>query len=94
MSKDCDVPIIALAQLNREAEGRANPEPTMRDLREAGGIEAAADTVALLHRNTADPQLAGTLSWLIAKARFGKVCTFQTKFEGEFSRVTDFPVYR
>ena len=55
---------------------------------EAGGIEAAADTAALLHRNTADPQLAGTLSWLIAKARFGKVCTFQPKFEGESRSVS------
>lgn len=94
MSKDLDVPIVALAQLNREAEGRANPEPTMRDLREAGGIENAADNIALLHRVTSDPQMERTLSWLIAKARFGRVCTFQTMFEGEFSRVSDFPVYR
>jgi replicative DNA helicase len=94
LSKDCDVPVVALAQLNREAEGRAIPEPTMRDLREAGGIEAAADNIALLHRNTSDPQAQRTLSWLLAKARYGKVCTFQTQFEGEFSRVSDYPVYR
>jgi replicative DNA helicase len=94
LSKDCDIPVVALAQLNREAEGRAIPEPTMRDLREAGGIEAAADNIALLHRNTSDPQAQRTLSWLLAKARYGKVCTFQTQFEGEFSRVSDYPVYR
>ena len=94
LSKDCDVPVVALAQLNRGAEGRADPMPTMRDLREAGGIEAAADNIALLHRDTADTAGQRTLFWLLAKARYGKVCTFSTVFEGEYSRVTDQPVYR
>lgn len=94
LSKDCDVAVVALAQLSREAEGRAVPMPTMRDLREAGGIEQAADTVALLHRDTSDPIGANTLFWLIAKARHGKVCTFSTVFEGQYSRITDQPVYR
>jgi replicative DNA helicase len=90
LSKDLDIPVVTLAQLNREIEGRANPEPTMRDLREAGGIENAADNVALLHRAVQDPAGQGNLGWLVAKARFGRVCTFATKFEGEYSRVTDY----
>jgi replicative DNA helicase len=89
MAKDLNVPVITLAQLNREAEGRAQPEPTMRDLREAGGIEQAADTIALLHRDTADPVAQRTLHFLIAKARHGRVCRFETLFEGEYSRVSD-----
>jgi replicative DNA helicase len=93
LSKDCDVPVVALAQLSREIEGRANPEPTMRDLREAGGIENAADNIALLHRAVQDPAGQGNLGWLIAKARFGRVCTFATRFEGEYSRVTDYTAF-
>lgn len=89
-TRDLDVPMVMLAQLNREVEGRAVAQPTLRDLREAGGIEQAADTVALLHRATnGSDEEQRRLDWFVAKARFGRVCTFSTRFEGEYSRVTD-----
>ena len=50
MSKDCDVPIIALAQLNREVEKRDDKRPHLADLRDSGQIEQDADTVIFLHR--------------------------------------------
>jgi replicative DNA helicase len=50
LSKDLDVPIITLAQVNREIEKKADKRPTLSDLRESGDIEATADVVMFIHR--------------------------------------------
>jgi len=50
MSKRLNVPIIVLAQLNRETASRSGHRPLMSDLRDSGAIEQDADEVILLHR--------------------------------------------
>lgn len=50
IAKDLNIPVIALAQLKREVEGRGNPMPKLSDLRESGSIEQDADLVIFLHR--------------------------------------------
>lgn len=50
ISKDLQVPVIALSQLSRECEDRRNIRPMLRDLREAGDIEQDADVVLSLYR--------------------------------------------
>jgi replicative DNA helicase len=95
LAKDEDVPAVVLAQLKRGLEERAVPVPTLSDLRESGGIEQAADTIALLHRQTRqDFGDISELVWFIGKSRHGRVVQFPTRFDGEFSRVLDREVVR
>lgn len=84
-AKELDVPIITLAQLNRASEARTDKTPTMADLREAGGIEQAADVVALLHREDVSPKVMGVG---IPKNRQGATGNINLHFEGEYSRIT------
>jgi replicative DNA helicase len=76
LSKDLNVSIIALAQVNREVEKKANKRPTLADLRESGDIEATADVVMFIHRedyyksvNNTDDSVAEII---IAKNRNGE----------------------
>lgn len=50
MAKSLDVPVLVLAQLNRESANRAGSRPQLTDLRDSGAIEQDADAVVLLHR--------------------------------------------
>lgn len=68
MAKELRIPVVALAQLNREVESRPDKTPRLSDLRESGSLEQDADVVMLLHRKE-DHQ--GTLTVTVAKNRSG-----------------------
>lgn len=56
LAKELNVPIIVLAQLNREIEKDKGRKPRMSDLRESGSIEQDADLVGLLHKKESDEE--------------------------------------
>lgn len=75
MARKLGIPILCLAQLNREVEGRNGGEPRLSDLRDSGSIEQDADAVLLLHsENREDAKdYEGTFTKVIvAKNRHGK----------------------
>ncbi|MEF2976361.1 replicative DNA helicase [Subtercola sp. YIM 133946] len=94
MAKELQVPVIALSQLNRGPEQRADKKPALSDLRESGSLEQDADMVILLHRESAyekDNPRAGEADLIVAKHRNGPTATVTVGFHGHFSRFADMP---
>ncbi|HEU0008408.1 MAG TPA: replicative DNA helicase [Verrucomicrobiae bacterium] len=93
LAKELDVPVIVLAQLNREVEKEKNRKPRLSDLRESGAIEQDADLVAMLYRATnedddgPDPsQEALPVNLLIAKQRNGPTGDVHLTFLKPYTR--------
>ncbi len=89
LSKDLEVPVLVLAQLNRNPEGRDDRKPRLSDLRESGSLEQDADVVMLLFReDMADPNSTrkGIADVLVAKNRTGPTGEFQLAFIADYAR--------
>ncbi|WP_395638228.1 replicative DNA helicase [Pseudolysinimonas sp.] len=94
LAKELQVPIVALAQLNRGPEQRADKKPALSDLRESGSLEQDADIVILLHREAAydrDHPRAGEADLIVAKHRNGATDDIAVAFQGMYSRFADMP---
>jgi replicative DNA helicase len=95
LAKELDVPVVALSQLNRGPEQRADKKPQLSDLRESGSLEQDADVVILLHREDAyerESPRAGEADLIVAKHRNGPTATVTVAFQGHFSRFVDMAV--
>lgn len=92
LGQELDVPVIAVAQLNRGPEARSDKRPMMSDLRESGALEMDADIVILLHREDAyerESPRAGEADLIVAKHRNGATSTITVAFQGHYSRFVD-----
>jgi replicative DNA helicase len=92
MAKELEIPVLALAQVNRASEDRQDHRPRLADLRESGSIEQDADTVMMLHRpEMYEPgQHTGTVELIIAKQRNGPTGEITLFFRKEFMRFENF----
>ena len=93
LAKELKIPIIVVAQLNRQPEQRTGGKPRLSDLRESGSIEQDADLVGLLVRpefyeedEEARAEKAGEAELIIAKQRNGPVGEIALTFLKEFTR--------
>jgi replicative DNA helicase len=93
LAKELQIPVVALAQLNRSSEDREGHRPRLSDLRESGSLEQDADTVMLLHRPDAEPGQQGeVIDVVIAKQRNGPTDTVTLTFLKQFMRFENFAV--
>jgi replicative DNA helicase len=93
LAKELEIPVVALAQVNRSSEDRQDHKPRLSDLRESGSIEQDADTVMLLHRPDGEPGQQGeTIDVIIAKQRNGPTDTVTLTFLKQFMRFENFAV--
>jgi replicative DNA helicase len=100
LARELQLPVVALAQLNRGTEDRQGHKPRLSDLRESGSIEQDADTVMLLHRpdyyaggdqefTSEEPRPRmdqGVVEVIVAKQRNGPIGDFKLTFVKEYMR--------
>lgn len=95
LSKELNIPVVALSQLNRQAEQTKDKRPELSHLRESGSLEQDADVVVLLHREAigdSEHPRAGEADLILAKQRSGPTGTVVVAFQGHYSRFVNMKV--
>lgn len=101
IAKDMDIPVIALAQLNREVEKRPDRKPMLSDLRESGSIEMDSDVVMFIHRpekygfttyeiGGSEVDSKNLMLMLIAKNRNGPIGEIMLNCNESLTNITDY----
>lgn len=99
LSRELDIPIIALSQLNRQSVNRTDKRPNLSDLRESGAIEQDADMVLFIHRpeyygqleDNEGNSLAGITELILAKHRDGTNDIVKILFKNDSVTFSDIP---
>lgn len=93
IARELNVPVIALSQLSRAPEQRADRRPILSDLRESGAIEQDADMVIFLYRDdyyNEESEFKGITEINIGKQRNGPVGTVNLRFFHELTKFADY----
>jgi replicative DNA helicase len=82
LAKELEIPVIAVSQLNRNPETRADKRPQLSDLRESGSLEQDSDIVMFIHRDDSDDrtEVKGKADLIVAKHRNGPTATIPLTF--------------
>lgn len=94
LAKELDCPVVALSQLNRQLEYRADKRPMLADLRESGSIEQDADVVTFLYRDELydpDSEDKGICEVIVAKNRGGATGKVRLAFIDRCVRFASIP---
>jgi replicative DNA helicase len=86
LAKEMSLPVIALSQLNRNPETRADKKPQLSDLRESGSLEQDADLVMLLHRDDSNPEKKRETDLILAKHRNGPTGSIPLTFRPDLTK--------
>jgi replicative DNA helicase len=97
LARELNVPVIALSQLSRAVESRADKRPMLSDLRESGSIEQDADVVLFVYREdyyVEDTDRQNIADILIAKHRHGSTGSVSLFFRKELTQFRDLEIQR
>lgn len=97
LARELDIPVVALSQLSREVEKRADKKPMLSDLRESGSLEQDSDVVMFIYREDyyiEDTDRQNIADVIVAKNRDGKTGIVSLYFRKELTKFSNLEIQR